>query len=65
MNCEGERGSEKMRTAKIERRRKIRMIEGSDRGCCQTREKRRRRRKRGEAADQILWLTYSFHSPLK
>ena len=27
-----------MRTAKIERRRKIRMIEGSDRGCCQTRE---------------------------
>lgn len=60
MNCEGERGSEKMRTAKIERRRKIRMIEGSDR-----RERRRRRRKSGEAADQILWLTYSFHSPLK
>ena len=28
-----------MRTPKIERRRKkIRMIEGSDRGCCQTRE---------------------------
>lgn len=46
--------------AKIERR-KIRMIEGSDRGMLQMREEEDER----EAADQILWLTYPFHSPLK
>lgn len=51
-----------MRTANIERRKKIRMIERSDRGCCR---RERWRRKRGVAADQILWLTYPFHSPLK
>lgn len=49
--------------AKIERSRKIRMIEGSDRGMLQMREVEEEDER--EAADQILWLTYPFHSPLK
>lgn len=54
----------KMRKPKIERiRRKIRMIEGSDRGM--QRDERGGGEKRGEAADQILWLSYPFHSSSK
>lgn len=43
-----------MRTAKIERRRKIRMIEGSDRGCCQTREEEEEEEERGGSRSNFM-----------
>lgn len=43
-----------MRMAKIERRRKIRMIEGSDRGCCQTREEEEEEEERGGSRSNFM-----------